>query len=133
MNNNSLFKPWVVQVLPKFYCLLFLFYLTEGYAQDKTITGIVTDINGALPNVTVTVKNTGITTFSDLNGIYFIIASPTDVLLFSYIGYKTTEITINNRQTINLLMQEDTSMLQEVTINAGYYSVKDSERTGTGI
>ncbi|WP_281335957.1 SusC/RagA family TonB-linked outer membrane protein [Flavobacterium eburneipallidum] len=131
MNKFSHFKLWIVQELPKLYCLFFLCSLTEGYTQDKTITGILTDTNGVLPNVTVTVKSTRITTFSNLNGIYFITAAPTDVLLFSYIGYKTTEITINNRQTINLLMQEDTSMLQEVTINAGYYSVKDSERTGS--
>ena len=131
MNKNSLFKTWVVIELPKLYYLFFLCCISGVYAQNKTIIGTLTDVNGALPGVTVTVKGTGITTLTNLNGSYIITANPTDAIIFSYIGYKTIEIDINNRQTIDLMMQEDTSMLQEVTINTGYYSVKEKERTGS--
>ncbi|WP_310555185.1 SusC/RagA family TonB-linked outer membrane protein [Flavobacterium sp.] len=131
MNKYSLFKTWVVIELPKLYYIFFLCCISGVYGQNKTITGTVNDVNGALPGVTVTVKGTGITTLSNLNGSYIITANPTDAIIFSYIGYMTIEIDINNRQTIDLMMQEDTSMLQEVTINAGYYSVKEKERTGS--
>ena len=131
MNNFSLFKPWVVPALPKLYYLFFLCCLSGVYSQNKTIIGTVTDANGVLPNVTVTVKGTGFSTLSNLNGSYSTTAQSNDVLVFSFIGYKTEEIAINDRQTIDVLMQEDASLLQEVTINAGYYSVKGKERTGS--
>lgn len=131
MNNLSHFKTWTVPVLSKFYCLLFLWCFTGGYAQNKIITGTITDANGVLPDVTVSIKGTSISTLSNGNGIYSIIAHSNDVLVFSYIGYKTIEMGINGRQTIDLLMQLDPSLLQEVTINAGYYSVKEKERTGS--
>lgn len=131
MNKYSLFKPWVVPALPKWYFLFFMCCLSGVYAQTKTMTGTVTDSNGALPGVTVTVKGSGISTLSNLNGSYIITAQSNDVLVFSFIGYKTEEIAINGRQTFDLMMQEDASLLQEVTINAGYYSVKEKERTGS--
>jgi TonB-linked SusC/RagA family outer membrane protein len=131
MNNLSHFKTWTVPVLSKFYPLFFLCCLTGAYAQNKTIIGILTDAKGVLPGVTVTVKGTETATLSGLNGSYIITANPTDVIVFSYIGYKTVEMSINGRQTINLQMQEDASILQEVTLNAGYYSVKEKERTGS--
>lgn len=131
MNKNSLFKPWVVTVLPKIYSLFFLCCLSGVYAQNKTITGILTNDKGVLPDVSVTVKGSGISTLSNLNGSYSITAHSNAVLVFSHIGYKTVEIAINGRQTINLQMQLDASLLQEVTINAGYYSVKEKEQTGS--
>lgn len=131
MNKYSLNKAWTVLKLPKLYCLFFLCCLTEVYAQNITTTGIVSDNNGALPGVTITVKGKSSSTLSNENGNYAITTSPTDILVFSYIGFKTVEIAVTGRQTINLLMREDASMLQEVTINAGYYSVKEKERTGS--
>ena len=56
--------------------------------------------------VTVTVKNKPISTLSNLNENYIITAISTEVLVFSYIGYKTAKIPINGQQTIDLLMQE---------------------------
>lgn len=131
MNKYSHHKTWVVLELPKLYCLFFLCCLTGVYAQNKTVTGTLTDTNEGLPGVTITVKGKPSVTLSNQNGSYSITAAPSDILVFSYIGYKTIEIAINGRQTIDVLMQEDATMLQEVTINAGYYSVKESERTGS--
>ncbi|NMH24237.1 TonB-dependent receptor [Flavobacterium sp. SE-s27] len=96
------------------------------------ITGRVTDTNGnPLIGATVTDKVTGIGVITDVNGQYTINASPADILIFSFIGFKTEEITVGSQSTINLQMKEDTATLQEVTINAGYYTVKDKERTGS--
>ncbi|MBY8963162.1 SusC/RagA family TonB-linked outer membrane protein [Flavobacterium sp. D11R37] len=108
--------------------------LTFGsYAQQtqQQITGIVSDASGPLPNVTVNVKGTNIFTSTNEKGQFAITASSTDVLVFSFIGFTTQEIPVGTQASINLVMAEDSTQLQEVTINAGYYSVKDKERTGS--
>lgn len=98
---------------------------------QKAITGVVTDAIGPMPGVTISVKGSAVSTTTDQNGRYTINALATDTLVFSYIGYKTVEIPVGSQSTINLRMQENATTLKEVTINAGYYSVKDSERTGS--
>lgn len=99
--------------------------------SQQLITGTVTDALGALPNVTVTVKGTSISTVTDEKGNFSITVNPTDVLVFSFIGYATQEIIIGTQTTLKIILSEDSTQLKEVTINAGYYKVKDKERTGS--
>ena len=99
--------------------------------QQHQITGTVSDQYGPLPGVTITIKDGTAVTISDQQGRYAIAASPTDTLIFTYLGFKTQEHPINGLTTINAVMTEDATALQEVTINAGYYTVKDKERTGS--
>lgn len=113
--------------------------------QQTQITGIVRDANGPLPSVTITVKGKSITTISGAEGAYRIDAEPGDILIFSCIGYTTREILLTDEAfepapqtpkpgTQNLkpiLLQPDARSLQEVTVNAGYYTVKQKERTGS--
>ena len=85
-----------------------------------------------MPGVTISIKGNATTgTISDFNGQYTLSASPEDILVFSFMGFKTATEPINGRKVINIQLQEDTTQLQEVRINAGYYSVKESERTGS--
>lgn len=98
---------------------------------QSTISGTITDTSGQpLSGVTILVeqKNTG--TISELDGSYRIAAEPDDILIFSAIGFKTESLPVNGREEINLTLQEDVTQLDEVVLNAGYYSVKDRERTG---
>jgi len=53
------------------------------------------------------------------------------VLVFTFIGYKEVAITVDSRSVIAITMVEDATTLKEVTINAGYYTVKEKERTGS--
>lgn len=129
MNKNSNSTYWAPTLPPKMYYLLLLFCI--GVQAQTTIKGTTTDANGTLPGVTISVQNKPTTTFSDENGNYTIAVLPTDILVFSFIGYKTTEIPVANRTTINSKLEEDTTTLKEVIVNAGYYSVKDKERTGS--
>ncbi|WP_188050785.1 SusC/RagA family TonB-linked outer membrane protein [Flavobacterium sp. GP15] len=99
--------------------------------QIKKITGTVTDNQGQLPGVTVFIKGKSVTVITDFDGKYVIDASSTDTLVFSFMGYKTIEVPVNGNTTINMRLQEDATALQEVKVNAGYYSVKESERTGS--
>ncbi|MBC7847727.1 MAG: SusC/RagA family TonB-linked outer membrane protein [Flavobacterium sp.] len=130
MNKNSLFKPWVVIALPKFYYLFFLWCLSGVYGQNTNITGIVTDDNGALAGVTIVLKSRSVATLTDEKGNYAIIARSNDILIFSFMGYKSVEIPVTNRSIINVQLREDATSLKEVIINAGYYSTKESESTG---
>jgi len=98
---------------------------------QQTITGIVTDEQGPLFGVTVLIKGKATGTLTDDNGKFTIQANTTDVLVFSYMGYKTVEIAVNNQTIINIQLEGDTTQLKEVIVNAGYYSVKDKERTGS--
>lgn len=95
------------------------------------IIGTVTDAAGPLPSVTVIVKGTITSAVTDEKGHFSITANSTDVLVFSFIGYATQEINVGNQTSIMIILSEDSTQLKEVTINAGYYKVKDKERTGS--
>jgi TonB-linked SusC/RagA family outer membrane protein len=99
--------------------------------QQHQIQGTVTDGINTLPGVTVAIKGQQKTEVSDFDGKFTITASPTDILIFTYVGFKTLTVPVAGRLVINIKMQEDATALQEVKINAGYYSVKESERTGS--
>lgn len=100
-------------------------------AQQFQVQGTVTDGGNPLAGVSISVKGKSIATVTDYNGHYTLSASSEDILVFSYIGYRTQVVSVQRRSTINISLQENTTKLQEVKINAGYYSVKNSERTGS--
>lgn len=119
--------------------LLVLLFCTTTWASPlslrqqtpQQITGTVSDATSPLPAVTVTVKGKTSGTLTDQNGYFSITAAVGDILVFSFMGYKTVEITVNNQNTIKVQLKEDATALKEVVVNAGYYSVKDKERTGS--
>ena len=80
---------------------------------QQTITGTVTDSNGTLLGVTILIKGKASGTLTDENGRFSINVNPSDVLVFSYLGYKTVEITIANQTVINVKLEEDTTTLKE--------------------
>ncbi|MBU2946822.1 SusC/RagA family TonB-linked outer membrane protein [Zobellia uliginosa] len=89
-------------------------------AQDKTVTGTVTDANDGmpLPGVNVLVQGSTTGTQTDFDGNYAIEATSGDVLIFSYIGMKSQNVTVGASSTIDLGMQEDASQLDEVVVTA---------------
>lgn len=99
--------------------------------QQTQVSGIVTDGINPLTGVSVSVKNQINTVVTDFDGKFTITVSPDASLIFTYIGFKTIEIPVARRLLINVQMEQDQTTLQEVKINAGYYSVKEKERTGS--
>lgn len=87
-------------------------------AQQKTITGTVTSASDGLPlpglNVYIKGSNKGVQT--DFDGNYSIVASKDDLLVYSYIGFKTKEIKVAEQVTINVALEEDVSSLDEVVV-----------------
>ena len=131
MNKNQLFKIGAATLLPKLIVIFSLLVVTASHAQTTIIKGNVIDTSGSLPGVNVIIKGGEKGTLTDFNGQYQITARSTDTLVFSYMGYKTKEVPIANRAVINVALEEDTTQLKEIVLNAGYYSVKDKERTGS--
>src|SRR5690606_18844165 len=106
--------------------------LFEVTTYQNQVKGVVTDSNGIpIPGVTVKIKDTSTGTFTNDEGIFLINASSTDVLILTYIGFKQLEVTVGNSTELSLVLQEDVTNLDAVTVNAGYYTVKDRERTGS--
>lgn len=96
------------------------------------VSGIVTEASAQtrMAGVNVLIKGSTNGTTTDVNGKYSILADDTDILVFSFIGYVSLEIPVSGRTAIDVAMHEDVTSLSEVVINAGYWEVRDQERTG---
>ncbi|WP_299581079.1 TonB-dependent receptor [uncultured Sunxiuqinia sp.] len=103
-----------------------------GASQLRKVSGQVTENNGQpLPGVTVVVKNSTTGTITDDNGNYQLdVPEGAEVLLFTFIGMRTVEETINNRMTIDVAMEPDVVGLEEV-IAVGYASQKKANIVGS--
>lgn len=100
--------------------LLLVLVVQITFAQEKTITGSISDNSGLpLPGVNIVVKGTSNGTQSDFDGNYAIKASVGQNLVYTYVGFKTQEKTITtNSSTISISMEEDAAVLEEVVITA---------------
>ncbi|MEP5253594.1 MAG: SusC/RagA family TonB-linked outer membrane protein [Winogradskyella arenosi] len=99
--------------------LLLAFVVQVTFAQERTVSGTVTDPSGLpLPGVNIVVKGTSNGTQSDFDGNYSISVNTGDVLVFSYVGLKPEEITVGTSNVVNATLTEDTAALDEVVITA---------------
>ena len=88
------------------------------FAQQKTVSGTVSDENGLpLIGATVVISGTSSGTTTDFDGNYKINANAGDVLIFSYVGYKNKEATVGASNTISLALEPDNT-LDEVIVTA---------------
>ncbi len=100
-------------------CMLLLLGVSMAFAQEKTVSGTVTDQAGIpLPGVNILVKNTTNGIQTDFDGNYSIQVSEGQVLVFSYLGQKTTEVTVGTSNQMNVQMEEDSQALEEVVVTA---------------
>jgi TonB-linked SusC/RagA family outer membrane protein len=113
------------------FMLSAIFSLTL-YAQEKTVSGTVTDgeTGEALPGVNVLVKGTTQGTVTDIQGQYRLsVPSDVAVLVFSSIGYAAEEVTVGNRSSIDMTMLPDVQALSEIVVT-GYSSEERADVTG---
>ena len=115
-------KPFLVGLL---FCLM----SSSVFSQQVTITGRVSSGDSALVGVTVTVKTTGTATNTNSEGSYTISAPSNATLVFSYIGFATQEIKIDNRSVINVELQTENQQLNDVVV-VGYGTQKKGSLTG---
>ncbi|GLU43837.1 SusC/RagA family TonB-linked outer membrane protein [Allomuricauda sp. NBRC 101325] len=99
--------------------LLLAFVVHISFAQDKTITGTVTDGDGLpLPGVNIVVEGTTTGTQTDFDGNYEITASEGQTILFTYIGQRPATRVVGAASVINVQMEADTQALEEVVVTA---------------
>ncbi|GAA4271322.1 SusC/RagA family TonB-linked outer membrane protein [Aquimarina gracilis] len=99
--------------------LLLAFVVQFTFAQEKTVSGTVTDDKGLpLPGVNIVVKNTATGTQTDFDGNYSIETNKGAVLTFSYVGFSTKEMVVGDGDTINIQLEAAASELEEVVVTA---------------
>ncbi|HJF93082.1 MAG TPA: TonB-dependent receptor plug domain-containing protein, partial [Mediterranea massiliensis] len=114
-------------------CLLFVLggLAQTAWAQQLSVKGVVTDAatQETLPGVNIQVKSTTKGCITDLDGQFVLEGvGKNDVLIVSYIGYKTVEVPVNGRTELKIALGEDTEMLAEVVV-IGYGTMDKKELT----
>lgn len=95
----------------------FLIGIATTHASAATITGTVADKQNKIPGVSIIVKGKNTGTISDLYGAFSIEADKGDILVFSFIGYKTQEVVIKNTQKqLHVVLEPYISSLEEVVV-----------------
>ena len=113
------------------FAFFFMTICSGVFAQQKTVTGKIVDDNGqALPGVTIVVKGTTVGTVSNIDGNYSISGvSAESVLVYSFVGMLTQEITVGDQTLINITMEADAVGLDEVVV-VGYGTQSKATLTG---
>jgi TonB-dependent starch-binding outer membrane protein SusC len=116
-------------------CLTILTTLASSaqvHAQELVVTGKISaaDDGTPMPGVTIMEKGTSNGTSSDANGEYKIKVGAVDpILVFTFIGYTTEEISVNGRTTVDIGLKPNITTLSEVVV-VGYGTVKKTDLTG---
>ena len=110
---------------------LLLFMFSAGANAQTSVTGIVSDPSGPIPGVNVSLKGgkNGITT--NIDGKYTITNVPSNaVLVFSFVGYKTQEVSVKGQSQINVKLEDESNTLKEVVV-IGYGTQRKESVTGS--
>ncbi|WP_290271761.1 SusC/RagA family TonB-linked outer membrane protein [Algibacter miyuki] len=114
--------------------LLLAFVVQLTFAQEKTISGVISDGSGLpLPGATVLLKGTSTGTSSDFDGRYSLKANTGGTLVVSFVGYASTEVKVGQSNTVNVTMQEDAAALEEVVIVAYGTQTRESIVGAVGV
>ncbi|MBW1655576.1 SusC/RagA family TonB-linked outer membrane protein [Flavobacterium quisquiliarum] len=110
--------------------ILFLLACSSGYAQEKTVTGTVTDpAKLSIPGVNVIVKGTSRSTSTDFDGKYSISAAPGETLVFSFVGFVKQEVKLGANASYNVSLEAESANLNEVVV-IGYGTQKKKLTSG---
>ncbi|MFM2368702.1 MAG: hypothetical protein RL619_1002, partial [Bacteroidota bacterium] len=115
------------KLLKKLILPVFLLFGSIIYAQS--VSGTVSDKTGPIPGVNVLVKGTTVGVQTDFNGAFKINAKNGDVLVFTFVGFKSQEVNYKGKSPINVLLEENSAVLDEVVV-VGYGAKKKSLVTG---
>jgi TonB-linked SusC/RagA family outer membrane protein len=123
-------KGWVVNLLTLSFILLFSVSLSAQNTPTKTVTGVVTSIrtDSTIADATVMVKNTSNAVTTGQRGDFKIQAHTGDVLVVSFIGYKTKEVKVGeNDKNLNIALSEEQSAALQDVVVVGYGRMKKSD------
>ncbi|WP_461092376.1 carboxypeptidase-like regulatory domain-containing protein, partial [Spirosoma gilvum] len=107
-----------------------LLWSLHASAQDRRLTGTITGSDGAVPGANIVLKGTQVGTSSDANGNFSLNIRGTDpVLVISAIGFKTQEVSIGNRTSLEVRLEDEATALSEVVVT-GYSTENRRDVTG---
>jgi TonB-linked SusC/RagA family outer membrane protein len=100
--------------------MLFALTISESWAQERNVSGKVTDTEdgSSLPGVNVLIKGSSTGTITDGDGAYSLSVSDNATLIFSFIGYASQEVPVGSRSIIDIRMTTDATQLGEVVVTA---------------
>jgi len=110
--------------------LLIALSMQFSFAQERTVSGKVSDKTGVIPGVNVVVKGSKANTQTDFDGSYSIKAKTGDVLVFSYVGMNNKQVTVGSSSTVNVELESEAQLMNEVVV-VGYGVQKRKEVTGS--
>ncbi|HEX5170974.1 MAG TPA: SusC/RagA family TonB-linked outer membrane protein, partial [Cyclobacteriaceae bacterium] len=111
------------------FVILLLLGFIAAYAQQRVVTGKVTDAAGnGMPGVNVVKKGTTAGTATDGNGNFSIDATAEDILVVSFIGYLSQEVRVGAQSNISVVLAEDVATLNEVVV-VGYGEMRKTDLT----
>lgn len=114
-----------------FIVAMFTLMYSSGYAQGKVVKGKVTDGSGLpLPGANVIIKGTQKGASTDFDGNYTINAAIGQVLVFSYTGSKTENVTVGSSSVYDVKLVDSDNALEEVVV-VGYGTRKKKDLTGS--
>ncbi|MDH5400620.1 MAG: TonB-dependent receptor plug domain-containing protein, partial [Cyclobacteriaceae bacterium] len=120
-------------MIKNLHFIVFYFFLnaTVVFGQEINVTGTVSDAETGepIPGVNIRVKGTSSGTATDFQGQYSVSVTASDVLIFSFVGYNTQELTVNNQTSINVSLETDVTQLQEIVV-IGYGVQSKDDATG---
>lgn len=117
--------------ISRLLCVIFaVFWVSLSMAQTKMISGTVTDENGEpIIGASIRIKNSQMGTVSGIDGNFSLEVSPEDILVISYVGYKTQEIKVGEQTKLTIRLVEDVKMIDELVV-VGYGIQRKSDLTG---
>lgn len=104
--------------------------------EEKKIVGVVKDKAGVpLPGVTVLIKGSTVGTATDAQGKFSLAVANLDkvTLLFSFVGMKTKEVAVDSDKSLQVVLEEDATEMDEVVVNAGYFQKTKESFTGSEV
>ena len=110
------------------FTLLVAFTMQFSFAQEKTVTGVVSDELGPIAGANVVVEGTTRGTTTDFDGKYTIKAKQGEVLVFSYTGKKTAKITVAAASAYNVSLKDDV-----VVVSEGYNRTRTKASTTSAV
>ncbi len=131
MKNNKTNNNTAGTIIPRMLLVLLLaLFGTQAWGQSKQVTGNVKDGTGeGVIGASIVEKGTTNGTITDLDGNFTLNVSENAVLQISFIGYQTQEVSVAGKNIINVLLKEDSEMLEEVVV-VGYGTQKKESVVG---
>ncbi|MBV8326694.1 SusC/RagA family TonB-linked outer membrane protein [Chryseobacterium sp.] len=115
-----------------FFGLMFTAVSIGTTAQTRTISGTVTSSGKPLQGVIISQEGSDQIAMTGNNGTYTLqVSAENPILLFKHSDYAEEKFTLTNQKVINISLEQKVKGIEEVILNAGYYKVKDKERTGS--